>query len=79
MTKHYCAGSQRIATRVDGVLYYTLPDPTAQSSQGSASLVLVDTDGITRGHVLYDGYGGILTGTLAATLTGALAGQGAKP
>jgi hypothetical protein len=71
--KHYYASSQRLASRVDGVLYYTLPDPTG------ASLLLVDTEGISRGHILYDGYGGILSSTLTPDLEAALAGQGATP
>ncbi len=39
----------------------------------------MDTDGITQGHVLYDGYGKALTSTLSLTLSTALAGQGATP
>jgi hypothetical protein len=39
----------------------------------------VDTDGITQGHVLYDGYGKALTSTLSLTLSTVLAGQGATP
>jgi hypothetical protein len=41
----------------------TLPDPTAQSSQGSTSLTLANADGTPAGYVLYDGYGGVLTGS----------------
>jgi hypothetical protein len=61
---------------VGDALYYsakppfgTLPDPTAQSSQGSTSLTLADADGTPAGYALYDGYGGVLTATLPATLT----------
>ncbi len=52
---------------------YTLPDPT------STSLLIVDTDGMTQGRVLYDGYGAVLTSTLPATLTTTLAGSGDVP
>jgi hypothetical protein len=48
---------------------YHLPDPTAKSSQGSTSLTLSNADGIPAGYALYDGYGGVLTSTLPATLT----------
>ena len=47
----------------------TLPDPTAQSSQGSTSLTLANADGTLAGRALYDGYGGVLTSTLPAILT----------
>ncbi len=68
--------SFRLATRVGNELYCsakppfgTLPDPTAQSSQGSTSLTLANADGSLAGYVVYDGYGGVLTSTLPATLT----------
>jgi hypothetical protein len=53
------------ATRVGDELCptYTLPDPTG------ASLTLANADGTLAGYVLYDGYGGVLTSTLPATLT----------
>ena len=41
----------------------TLPDPTG------TSLTLANADGTLAGHVLYDGYGGVLTSTLPVTLT----------
>jgi hypothetical protein len=75
-TWRYYVSGQHIATRVGDELYYsakppfgTLPDPTAQSSQGSTSLTLANADGTPAGYVLYDGYGGVLTATLPATLT----------
>jgi hypothetical protein len=55
------------------VLYYTLPDPTG------TSLLLVDTDGITAGYVLYGGYGQALASTLSPELSHALSGPGATP
>jgi hypothetical protein len=58
---------------------YTLPDPTAQSSQGSTSLVMTRANGDEVGHVLYDAYGAVLTSTLPATLTTTLAGSGDVP
>ena len=61
----------QLALRVDGDLYYTLSDPTG------ASLTLLDESGNEAGHVLYDPLGRVLTSTLTAKLTEALAGQGA--
>jgi hypothetical protein len=58
-----------LATRVGDALYYTLPDPTAQSSQGSTSLTPADAAGNEVGHVIYDAYGAIVENTLPATLT----------
>jgi RHS repeat-associated protein len=72
-TKHYYAGDQPLATRVDGVLYYTLPDPTG------TSLVITKANGDEVGHILYDAYGAVLTSTLSATLTTTLAGSGDMP
>jgi YD repeat-containing protein len=72
-TKHYYAGGQPLATRVDDVLYYILPDPTG------TSLVMTKANGDEVGHVLYDGYGAVLTSTLPATLTTTLAGSGDMP
>ena len=69
VTEHYYANGQQLATRVGDELYYTLPDPTAQSSQGSTSLTLANADGSLAGYVLYDGYGGVLTASLPVTLT----------
>ncbi len=69
--KRYYAGEQQLALKVDDQLYYTLPDPTG------TSLTLTDATGNEAGHILYDAYGGVLTSTIPATLTEALAGQGA--
>ncbi len=63
VTKHYYANGQRIATRVEGDLYYVLGDHL-----GSTSLV-TDDQGNEVGHVIYDAYGAIVTNTLPATLT----------
>jgi hypothetical protein len=57
----------------------TPPDPTAQSSQGSTSLVITKANGDEVGHVLYDGYGAVLASTVPATLTTAMAGSGDVP
>jgi hypothetical protein len=58
---------------------YTLPDPTAQSSQGSTSLAMTKANGDEVGHVLYDAYGAVLTSTVPATLTTTMAGSGDVP
>lgn len=63
ITKHYYANGQRVATRVDGDLYYTLGDHL-----GSTSLV-VDAQGNEVGHVIYDAYGQIVENTVPLTLT----------
>jgi hypothetical protein len=63
VTKHYYANGQRIATRVDGELYYILGDHL-----GSTSLV-ADAAGNEVGHVVYDAYGAIVENTLPTTLT----------
>lgn len=71
ITKHYYANGQRVATRVDGDLYYTLGDHL-----GSTSLV-VDAQGNEAcpecnrrvGHVIYDAYGQIMENTVPLTLT----------
>jgi hypothetical protein len=63
VTKHYYANGERIATRVDGTLYYVLGDHL-----GSTSLV-ADAAGNEVGHVVYDAYGAIVENTLPATLT----------
>ena len=63
VTKHYYANGERIATRVDGTLYYVLGDHL-----GSTSLV-ADAAGNEVGHVVYDAYGAIVANTLPATLT----------
>ena len=40
-----------------------MPDPTG------TGLTLANADGSLAGYALYDGYGGVLTSTLPATLT----------
>jgi hypothetical protein len=67
------------ATCIRREAYSGLPDPTAQSSRGSTSLVITKANGDEVGHVLYDGYGAVLTSTLPATLTTTLAGSGNVP
>jgi hypothetical protein len=66
ITKHYYAGDRRIATRVNGEVYYTLPDPTG------LSLTLVDESGNDARHILYDAFGGVLTNTITTTVAAAL-------
>jgi hypothetical protein len=68
-----------LATCIGREVYSGLSDPTAQSSQGSTSLVMTKANGDEVGHVLYDGYGAVLTSTLPATLTTTLAGSGDVP
>jgi hypothetical protein len=63
-----CHPRRRYAT-----LAYTLPDPTG------TPLVMTKANGNEVGHVLYDGYGAVLTSTLPATLTTTLAGSGDVP
>jgi hypothetical protein len=68
---HQCANGQRIATRVDGTLYYVHSDlPSASLRAGLGSTVAVsDAAGGAVGRVLYDPYGEVLTSTLPVTLT----------
>jgi hypothetical protein len=68
-----------LATCIGREVYSGLSDPTAQSSQGSTSLVMTKANGDEVGHVLYDGYGAVLTSTLPATLTTTQAGSGDVP
>jgi RHS repeat-associated protein len=63
VTKHYYANGQRVASRVDGDLYYIVGDHL-----GSTSLV-VDDSGAEVGHVIYDAYGQIVENTVPLTLT----------
>jgi hypothetical protein len=63
VTKHYYANGQRIASRVDGNLYYILGDHL-----GSTSLV-VKEDGTQEGYVIYDAYGQVVENTLPEGLT----------
>jgi RHS repeat-associated protein len=63
VTKHYYANGQRLASRVDGMLYYILGDHL-----GSTSLVL-DAGGNEIGHIIYDAYGQIVESTIPLTLT----------
>jgi RHS repeat-associated protein len=68
--KRYFAGGQQIAMRHGDALYYTLSDPSG------TSMLIVDSKGITAGHVLYDPYGGVLESDLSVELAEALAGTG---
>jgi len=63
ITKHYYANGRRIATRVDGVLYYTLSDHL-----GSTTLI-ADAQGNEVGRVAYDPWGQVLENTLPPNLT----------
>jgi RHS repeat-associated protein len=63
VTKHYYAAGQRLATRVDGELYYILGDHLGSTT------VVVDENGDEVGHVVYDPYGEVLTSTLPADVT----------
>jgi RHS repeat-associated protein len=64
VTKHYyAAAGQRLATRVNGELYYILGDHL-----GSTSLV-VDENEDEVGYVVYDPYGEVLTSALPAGVT----------
>lgn len=53
------------------------PSPCHHSGPTGASLLFTDANGAEAGHILYDPYGGILTSTLSAALTTALAEEGA--
>ncbi len=66
ITKRYYANGLRLATRVDGTLYYLLGDHLGSTT------VVADEQGNEAGHVLYDPYGEVLTSTLPITLTGRL-------
>jgi RHS repeat-associated protein len=65
--KHYYAGGQHIATRIDdGVddeLYYILSDHLGSTS------VVADAQGDKVGHVVYDPFGEILESTVPLTIT----------
>lgn len=63
ITKHYYASGRRIATRVDGELYYLLGDHLGSTT------VVADEQGNEVGHVVYDPYGEVLTSTLPLTVT----------
>jgi RHS repeat-associated protein len=63
VTKHYYANGQRIATRVDGTLYYLLDDRLGSTT------VVADDQGNEVGRVLYDPYGEVLESTLPAGIT----------
>jgi len=60
-TKRYYANSQRVATRVDGTLYYVHQDHLG------STVALSDADGVAMGHVQYDPYGEVFTSTLPVT------------
>jgi RHS repeat-associated protein len=62
-TKHYYANGQRIATRVDGALYYVHSDLLG------STVAVSDASGQAVGRVQYDPYGEVLTSTLPVTLT----------
>ena len=63
ITKNYYAAGQRIATRVDGTLYYLLDDRLGSTT------VVADDQGNEVGRVLYDPYGEVLESTLPAGIT----------
>jgi RHS repeat-associated protein len=62
---------QRLATRVDGTLYYVHQDHPSTSSGHSlgSTVALSDAAGQAMGRVQYDPYGEVLTSTLPVTLT----------
>ncbi len=68
ITKRYYAADRQLALQIDDKLYYTPFDPTG------TSFTLTDEDGGLVGTMLYDAFGGVLTSTMPATLTTALAG-----
>jgi hypothetical protein len=70
ITKRYFAGGQQIAMRLGDGLYYTLSDPSGTSMQ------IVDSQGITAGHVLSDPYGRVITNSLSDELQEAFVGTG---
>jgi uncharacterized protein RhaS with RHS repeats len=59
----YRADGQRVATRVDGTLYYVHADPA------HTMLAVSDADGNGQGHLWYDPHGSVLSSTLPVTLT----------
>jgi RHS repeat-associated protein len=61
-SKHYVAGN-RVATRVDGELYYIVPDHLGSTT------VVADATGAEVGRAIYDPYGAILTSTIPLTVT----------
>jgi RHS repeat-associated protein len=63
ITKHYYANGQRLATRVDGALYYVHQDHVG------STVAVSDAAGGEVGRVQYDPYGEVLTSTLPADLT----------
>jgi RHS repeat-associated protein len=63
ITKHYYANGQRVATRVDGALYYIHQDLLG------STVAVSDAAGGEVGRVQYDPYGEVLTSTLPVTLT----------
>ncbi|MEW5957158.1 MAG: PKD domain-containing protein, partial [Chloroflexota bacterium] len=54
VTKHYYAGDQRIASRVDDTLYYVLNEPSGLGT------VFVDDTGAEAGHIIYDALGSVV-------------------
>jgi len=62
-TKHYHANGQRVATRVDGTLYYLHQDLLG------STVAVSDAAGQAVGRVQYDPYGEAITSTLPVTLT----------
>ena len=65
------SNGQRVATRVDGALYYIHQDHPSTSSGHSlgSTVALSDAAGGEVGRVQYDPYGEVLTSTLPVTLT----------
>jgi hypothetical protein len=61
--KYYYANGQRVATRVDGTLYYV------HSDHHGSTVAVSDAAGGEVGRVQYDPYGEVLTSALPVTLT----------
>jgi RHS repeat-associated protein len=62
-TKHYYAGGQRIATRLNDDLYYVFGDHLGSTT------VVADAAGNEVGHVVYEPYGEVFASTVPLTLT----------
>jgi uncharacterized protein RhaS with RHS repeats len=59
---HQCANGRRLATRVDGTLYYMHQDHLG------STVAVSDAAGQAVGRVQYDPYGEVITTTLPVTL-----------
>ncbi|MEW5959831.1 MAG: hypothetical protein AB1801_19060 [Chloroflexota bacterium] len=72
VTRHYYAGNQRIASRVDDTLYYVLNEPSGLGT------VFVDDTGAEAGHIIYDALGSVveMTPDLPASLASHLDASG---